>query len=185
LDLFRNAFKNDLVRLQSNRSACYLRERLYHGAILDSFVVVTGGVCNQTFDELFLKCLYRLICANIGLNDLTIVLDELFDLYQNPSINFNLRMKHTNDFNQIQSVLPRLRKEYQSGEYDLKQMFNNQSIDQMNLFDIHSFHSNFENKSCVKRRNNSLYAKCSIRYFSFIMHLLLLNRVVGMMIDDY
>ncbi|CAF2669855.1 unnamed protein product [Rotaria sp. Silwood2] len=104
MNLFRSAFQDDLARLNSNRSACYLREHLYAGANLDSLVVVTGRFFNQTYDEFFLKCLYRLICANIGLQEFTFAPDELFNLSQNPSINFNLRLKYTTDFNQIQSA---------------------------------------------------------------------------------
>jgi hypothetical protein len=48
MNLFRNAFQYDLSRLHSNRSACYLRESLYPGANLDSFVVVTGRFFNRT-----------------------------------------------------------------------------------------------------------------------------------------
>ncbi|CAF1092693.1 unnamed protein product [Rotaria sordida] len=135
MNLFRNAFQRDLARLHSNRSACYLREHLYPGANLDSLVVVT---------------------------EFTYVFDELFNLSQNSSINFNLRLKHTIDFNQIQTALPRLKHEYQHGEYDLKQMFNNESLDQIIFFDIHMFHSNFYNDSCIKKRNQNLYAKCCI-----------------------
>jgi len=162
MDLFRNAFQHDLSRLHSNRSACYLRERLYPGANLDSLVVVTGRFCNKTYDEFFLKCLYRLICANIGLQEFTFVLDGFFELVENPSINFNLRLKYSQDFNQIQSCLPRLKEEYQNGKYDLKQMFSHQSIEQKSFFDIHLFHSDFKNNSCIKKRNNSFYAKYSI-----------------------
>ncbi|CAF3539747.1 unnamed protein product [Rotaria sp. Silwood1] len=162
MNLFRNAFQHDLARLHSNRSTCYLREHLYPGANFDSLVVVTGRFFSQTYDEFFLKCLYRLACANIGLQEFTFALDELFNLSQNPSINFNLRLKYTKDFNQIQSALPRLKNEYQHGEYDLKQMFNNESIHQTTFFDIHMFHSNFYNSLCIKKRNQNSYAKCCI-----------------------
>ncbi|CAF4643092.1 unnamed protein product, partial [Rotaria sp. Silwood2] len=94
MNLFRSAFQDDLAQLNSNRSACYLREHLYAGANLDSLVVVTGRFFNQTYDEFFLKCLYHLICANIGLQEFTFAPDELFNLSQNPSINFNLRLKY-------------------------------------------------------------------------------------------
>ncbi|CAF4061192.1 unnamed protein product [Rotaria sp. Silwood2] len=104
MNLFRSAFQDDLAQLNSNHSACYLREHLYAGANLDSLVVVTGRFFNQTYDEFFLKYLYRLICANIELQEFTFAPDELFNLSQNPSINFNLRLKYTTDFNQIQSA---------------------------------------------------------------------------------
>jgi hypothetical protein len=162
MDLFRNAFQRDLSRLHSNRSACYLRERLYPGANLDSFIVVTGRFCNQTYDEFFLKCLYRLICATIGLQKYTFGLDGFFELSQNSSINFNLRWKYIQDFNELQSCLPRLKDEYQNGKYDLKQMFNNESINSTSFFDIHLFHSDYKNNSCIKKRNNNFYAKCLI-----------------------
>ena len=79
LELFRNSFQCELSRLHSNRSACYLRENLYPGANLDSLVIVTGRYCTKTYDEYFLKCLYRLICANIGLQEYSFSLDALFD----------------------------------------------------------------------------------------------------------
>jgi hypothetical protein len=162
MDLFRSAFQVDLSRLHSNRSACYLRERLYPGANLDSFVVVTGRLCNQIYDEFFLKCLYRLMCATIGLQEFTLLLDRFFELSQNSSINFNLRMKYLEEFNQIRSNLPRLKDEFENGKYDLKQMFNDESMNSTSFFDIHLFHCDFNNNSCVKKRNNRSIAKCSI-----------------------
>ena len=162
MDLFRNAFQRDLARLHSNRSACYLREQLYPGANLDSLVVVTGRFCNQSYDEFFLKCLYRLVCANIGLQEFTLALNGLFELSRNPAINHNLRMAYSIDFNRIQSHLPRLHQEYQHGEYDIKQMFNNQSLDQKTFFDINMFHADFHNDLCIKKRRNKFYAKCLI-----------------------
>jgi hypothetical protein len=168
MDLFRNAFQHDLSRLHSNRSACYLREGLYPGANLDSFVVVTGRFFNRTYDEFFLKCLHRLICSNIGLQKYKF-LQNYFELLQNSSINFNLRIKYFEDFNNIQLCLPRLKDEYQNGKYDLKQMFNNQLIDQKTFFDIQLFHSDYKNNLYLKKRNNSVYAKCSIPSGSLLL----------------
>jgi hypothetical protein len=168
MNLFRNAFQHDLSRLHSNRSACYLREGLYPGANLDSFVVVTGRFFNRTYDEFFLKCLHRLICSNIGLQRYE-YLQNYFELLQNSSINFNLRMKYFEDFNNIQLCLPRLKEEYQNGKYDLKQMFNNQLIDQKTFFDIQLFHSDYKNNLYLKKRNNSVYAKCSIPSGSLLL----------------
>ena len=137
--------------MHSNRSACYLREHLYSSANFDSLVVATGRFFNQNYDEFFLECLYRLLCANIGLQEFTLALDELFDISQSSSLNFNLRLKYKTDFNQIQSALPRLKYEHQHGEYDIKQMFMNESLDQTTFFDIYLFHSNFYNSFLHKK----------------------------------
>jgi hypothetical protein len=162
MDLFRSAFQADLSRLHSNRSACYLRERLYPGASLDAFVVMTGRLCNQIYDDFFLKCLHRLICATIGLQEFTLLFDGFFQLAQHSSINFNLRLKYAEEFNRIRTNLPRLKDELENGKYDLKQMFNDESMNSTNLFDIHLFHCDFNNNSSIKKRNHRLLAKCSI-----------------------
>jgi hypothetical protein len=162
MDLFQGAFQNDLSRLHSNRSACYLREGFYPGAGFDAFTVVTNRLFSQTYDDFFLKCLYRLTCATISLQDFTLRLDGCFILAQNPSINFNLRMKYAEEFNRIQSNLPRLKDESKKGKYDLKQMFSKPSINSTSLFDIDLFHCDYNNDSCIKKRGNRLFAKCSI-----------------------
>ncbi|CAF1317832.1 unnamed protein product [Rotaria magnacalcarata] len=162
LNLFQNAFQRDLARLHSNRSACYLREHLYSSAKLDSMVVVTAHFFSQTYDEFFLKCLYRLMCADIGLQESTFSLEGLFDKLKNLATNFILRSQYEAHFHDIQSALPRLKQENQHGEYNLKQMFNNESLDQKSFFDIHTFHFKFYNDSFIKKRKHGLYAKLSI-----------------------
>lgn len=162
MNLFREAFQYDVCRFHSNRAACYVREGLYGGSNLDTFVVVIGRHHNETHDELFFKCLYRLISSMIALQKCTHLLDKFFELAQNSSINNNLHGKYLQDINEVRSCLPRLKDEYQNGKYDLKQMFNNQSINQTNLFNSHLFHSNYRNNSCIKQRNESFYAKSSI-----------------------
>ena len=148
--------------LHSNRSACYLRERLYPCATLDSLVVVTGRLFNQTYDEFYLKCLHRLICATIGLNELNIVLDGFFQLSQDSAINFNLRSRYAQEFQRIQSHLPRLKAEFKTGRFNLKQMFNEQSSHSTTFFDIDRFHSDFSNESLIKKRHKRFLAKSSI-----------------------
>lgn len=162
INLFRNAFSQELSRLHSNRSSCYLQEHLYSGASLDSFIVVTGRVFNQSYDEYFLKCLYRLLCSKIGSQEHTSTLEQFFELSQNSSINFPLRLKYFADFEQIKKNLPRLKDESQKGKFDLKKIFQNLSINQKTLFDIEHFHSNFKNKLYLKKRNRHFYAKGSI-----------------------
>lgn len=161
-DLFRSAFQRDLSILHSNRSACYLRERLYPGANLDSIVVVTGRLFNQTYDEFYLKCLYRLICATIGLQEFNFILEGFFQLAQNSSINFNLRSRYAEEFHRLQSNLSRLKDEVKAGKYDLKRMFNERLKSSTSFFDIDRFHCDYYNHSSIKQRNNRLLAKCCI-----------------------
>ncbi len=53
-----------------------LPERLYLDVNLDSFIVVTGRFFNQIYDEFFLKCLCRLIGANVGIKENTFAFGE-------------------------------------------------------------------------------------------------------------
>ena len=162
INLFRNSFSEELCRLHSNRSSCYLQEQIYSGASLDSFMVVTGRVFTHTFDEYFLKCLYRLACATIGSQEYSMILDSFLRLSQNDSIYFQLRLKYFQDFDQLQKNLPRLRDEFEKGLFDLVKLFECSSINSKTFFDIEQFHSNFKNKSCLKLRNHYFQAKCSI-----------------------
>ncbi|CAF0718792.1 unnamed protein product [Adineta ricciae] len=162
LNLFQNAFHNDLARLHSNRSACYLRQRLYSGASTDSAVVVTGKFIANTSDDLFLKCLYRLICSNIVLEDFSFRILQLLALTETDNIHPQLRWKYAPDFDQLNSNLTRIKDECAHGIYDVKKMFHQQYFDQKTVFDFETFHSNFDNTSLIKKRRDQAYAKCAI-----------------------
>ena len=151
-----------LSRFYSNRSACYLREGFYPGAGHDALFVISGRLFTQSLDDLFLKSLYRLACATISLRDFTIRLDGCLLVAQNSLSNVHLRMEYAEKFNRLQLNLPRLKDELNNGKYDIKQMFNNPSNNSTSLFDIDSFHYDFNNDSCIKKRSNRLFANCSI-----------------------
>ena len=152
----------DFCRLHANRAACYLRERLYSSASADAAMVTTGQLFDQTYDKNFFKSLYRLICANYGLNQYSIVLDTFFLLYQEASISRELPQMFTDDFAQLRSVLARLREEHETGNYDLTSMFTKESIDLSTSFDLQRFHANYKNDRLMKKKNHRSYARRAI-----------------------
>ncbi|UJR38350.1 hypothetical protein I4U23_031020 [Adineta vaga] len=142
--------------------ACYLRERLYFDASMDSTVVVTGHLLNKTSDELFFKCLYRLICANIALVEFSFPIFELLNLSQTSSIDPQIRCKYLSDYQQLNANLDRLKDQCAHGIYSLKTMFHQEHFDQKTQFDFQTYHYNFYNTTFMKNRHGKYYSKCII-----------------------
>ncbi|CAF1398139.1 unnamed protein product [Didymodactylos carnosus] len=151
----------DEVRLLSNRSICYLNEHHYDLVTKDCLDALKryrgSGIVESTLtqtefqiDDIFAKCLYRLICSLICLNSLNqaeIILKKWKYILKPESLNiYNQR------FEIIEHELIRLKEELK-GNYNLENIFQqsnnllintNEKRQQTSVFYIEHIHAQFQ-----------------------------------------
>ena len=161
-NLFTNAFQGDFCRLYSNRSAAYLREGLYASAAVDSTIVSSAGFFDDDYNEHFVKCIYRLVCAQFGMNQFRLTVNLFLSLSDKALENYHFKQLYANDFQRLRTVLTRLKDENEGGNYDVKSMFSTDPFSQKTFFDLDLCYADFQNKLYLKKRRGIYHAKCDL-----------------------